>query len=176
MSEKELGRALLELDSQKLAGEPTSREQTWRILEADRRRVWRWTAVTVALWCAAILMILLMLVGYGLVFPLQAKLAGADAEEHPAEAIQSQERIRVEDLTPEQRELAKFKAQVVFQMITVGVTFSVGILSLAALATVFLVLASRRATLRQINASLLEISQQLRELKAASSTPPGKPQ
>jgi len=170
MSEKELGRALLELDSQKLAGEPTSREQTWRILEADRRRVWRWTAVTIGLWSAAILMILLMLIGYGLVFPLQAKLAGATDEE-PAGALKEQGRIRIEDLTPEQRELAKFKAQVVFQMITVGVTFSVGILSLAALATVFLVVASRRATLRQINASLLEISTQLKELRQASVPP-----
>ena len=174
MSEKELGRALLDLDSQKLAGVPATREQTWRILEADRRRVWWWTAITIALWCAAVLMVLLMLIGYGLVFPLQAKLAGATDEE-PAGAITEQERIRLEDLTPEQRELAKFKAQIVFQMITVGVTFSVGILSVAALSTVFLIAATRRATLRQINASLLEISNQLKELRQVSAPPPKAP-
>ena len=36
---------------------------------------------------------------------------------------------------------------------------------MAALSTVLLVLASRRATLRQINASLLEISEQLKQLR-----------
>src|SRR2546423_15563921 len=76
MSEKELGKALLELDSQKLAGVPDAREQTWKVLERDRRKVWWWTALTIGLWAAALGMVLLMLVGYGLVFPLQAKLAG----------------------------------------------------------------------------------------------------
>jgi len=170
MSEKELGQALLNLDSQKLAGVANSQEQTWKILEQDRRRVWRWTALTMALWGAALLMVLLMLVAYGLVFPLQAKLAGL--EEPSTRAQHEQSLIDLDNLTPEQREIGKFKAQIMFQMVTVGVTASVGILALAALSTVFLVLASRRATLRQINASLLEISQQLKELQRKS---PGKP-
>ena len=165
MSEKELGEALLHLDSQKLAGLPDSREQTWKILERDRRRVWRWTALTIALWSAALLMVLLMLVAYGLVFPLQAKLAGL--EEPSTQAAHEKALIDLDHLTPEQREIGKFKAQIMFQMVTVGVTASVGILAMAALATVFLVLSSRRATLRQINASLLEISQQLKELRQA---------
>ena len=37
----------------------------------------------------------------------------------------------------------------------------------AALGTVLLVVASRRATLRQVSASLLEISEQLRQLRQA---------
>src|SRR5687767_632522 len=149
MSERELGRALLDLDSQKLAGVPVAREQTWRILEQDRRRVWWLTALTIALWSAAILLVLWMLVAFGLLFPLQAHL-NDDAQ------------VARVGMTPQMREDAKLKAQIVFQMITVGVTLSVGVLALAALATVFLVRASRRATLRQINASLLEISQQIR--------------
>jgi len=164
MSEKELGKALLELDSHKLSGAADCREQTWKILERDRRHVWWLTALTMTLWGATILMVFLMLVAYALVFPLQAHLAGADDESQAAAQL-PKERIRLDDLTPEQREVAKFKAQIMFQMVTVGVTVSVGILSMAALSTVFLVLASRRATLRQINASLLEISQQLKELK-----------
>lgn len=45
------------------------------------------------------------------------------------------------------------------------VTGALAVLTMAALATVFLVLASRRATLRQVNASLLEISEQVRLLR-----------
>lgn len=159
MSEKELGRALLELDSRKLAGVSVAREQTWRILEGDRRRVWWLTALTIALWSAAVLLILWMLVSFGLLFPLQAHL-NDDAQ------------VARAGMTPQMREDAKLKAQIVFQMITVGVTLSVGMLAFAALSTVFLVLASRRATLRQINASLLEISQQLRTLR---EPPPAAP-
>ena len=157
MGEKELGHALLQLDSEQLAGNPNARQQTWKILERDRRRVWWLTAITVTLWAAAILMVLAMLVAFGLVFPLQAKLRD------PAELAR---------LPPEMRQDAQFKAQIAFQMVTVGVTASVGLLAFASLATVFLVVASRRATLRQINASLLEISQQLKELRQTS--PPAK--
>jgi hypothetical protein len=169
MSEKELGKALLNLDSRQLAAVPDVREQTWKILECDRRRVRRWTVLSVALWAAAILMVLLMLILYGLVFPLQAKLAGYE-EVSKAAAERQKEFIDLDNLTPQQRDEAKFKAQIMFQMVTVGVTVSVGILGLAAISTVFLVLASRRATLRQINASLLEISQQLKSLQPPSSS------
>jgi hypothetical protein len=157
MGEKELGRALLQLDSEQLAGNYGARQQTWKILERDRRRVWWLTAITISLWAAAILMVFAMLVAFGLVFPLQAKLRD------PAELAR---------LPPEMQQDAQFKAQIAFQMVVVGVTCSVGILAMAALSTVLLVLASRRATLRQINASLLEISQQLKELQ--SSAPPAR--
>jgi len=156
MSEKELGRALLDLDSRQLAGITDPREQTWKILERDRRRVWWLTALTITLWAVAILMVLWMLVAFGLLFPQQAYM------------MQEIEQGR---LPPETREDVQFKSQIIFQMITVGVTASVGVLALAALSTIFLVLASRRATLRQINASLLEISQQLKELRQNAPKP-----
>src|SRR5688572_24012942 len=155
MTDKDLGSALLALDPDKLAGDD-ARQQTWKILERDRRRVWWLTAITIALWAGAILMVFGMLVAFGLVFPLQAKLRD------PAELAR---------LPPEMRQDAQFKAQIAFQMVTVGVTCSVGILAMAALATICLVIASRRATLRQINASLLEISQQLKELRLANLPP-----
>src|SRR5690349_13585576 len=126
MSEKELGRALLDLDSQKLAAVPDAREQTWRVLERDRRRVWWWTAGTITLWGAAIGMVLLMLIAFALIFPLQAKLAQEPGAAEMAEQLQH-ERLDLDNLTPKQRELAKFKAQIMFQMATVGVTASVGL-------------------------------------------------
>ena len=154
MSEKELGKALLDLDSRKLAGVADPREETWKILERDRRRVWWLTAASVGLWSVAILMVLGMMVAFALIFPLQAKLRD--------EAQQA----RV-GLTPETAVDAQFKAQMAFQMGVVGVTVSVGLTCLAVLASLLLNIANRRATLRQINASLLEISQQLKELKGA---------
>jgi hypothetical protein len=158
MTDKDIGRALLDLDSQTLGGLSDPRERTWKIIERDRRRVFWWTAAAMLLWAAAICMVLGMLVAFALIFPLQAKL------NQPEEAAR---------LTPQMLALAKEKSQVAFQMATVGVTCSVGLLGLAALATVFLVLASRRATLRQINASLLEISQQLKELRGLQVQGPG---
>jgi len=152
MSEKELGRALLDLDSRQLAGITDPREQTWKILERDRRRVWWLTALTIALWGAAILMVLWMMIAFALIFPLQAKLHD-DAQ------------VARLEMSPEMLEAAQFKAQIAFQMTVVGVTVSVGVTCLAVLASLLLNIANRRATLRQINASLLEISQQLKELR-----------
>jgi hypothetical protein len=160
MSEKELGQALLELDAHRLAGVGDTREQTWKILERDRNRVWWWTAITFGLWGTAIFMVVLMMVLYALVFPLQAKLH------------QDDQLARIGVMTPEQKEMAQFKGQIMFQMVTLGVTVSVGITCLAVLASVLLSRASRRATLRQINASLLEISQQLKELQGVKANPP----
>jgi hypothetical protein len=156
MSEKELGKALLEMDAHRLAGVGDAREQTWKILERDRNRVWWWTASTFTLWGLAIFMVALMMVLYALVFPLQAKLH------------QDEELVRIGAITPEQQRDARFQGQIAFQMVTLGVTMSVGVTCLAVLSSVMLNRASRQATLRQINASLLEISQQLKELKGAA--------
>lgn len=157
MTNKALGQALLDLDSAQLGGVADMRRETWRVLERDRRRVWWLTAVTIGFWAVAVLMVLWMLVAFGLLMPLQAKLR--DDAQHGR-------------LSPEAREMAEHKAQILFQMITVGVTASVGVLAFAALATVFLVLVSRRATLRQVNANLLEISEQLKALRQAATGPP----
>ena len=155
MSEKELGNALLDLDSRKLAGIAYPREQTWKILERDRRRVWWLTAATIGIWSAAILMVLAMMVAFALIFPLQAKLRD------------EAELARI-GMTPATALDAQFEAQMAFQLGVVGVTVAVGVTCLAVLASLLLSIANRRATLRQINASLLEISQQLKDLRQTS--------
>src|SRR4051812_2079296 len=145
MTDKDLGRALLDLDSQRLAGVGDVREKTWKILERDRNRVWWWTAGTFTMWAIAILMVLAMMVAYALVFPLQAHLAqqaGLMAPDNGAQ--QEKELIDIHHLTPEQLKSAQFKAQIAFQMVTVGVAFSVGLTCLAVLASVMLSRASRR--------------------------------
>lgn len=152
MSEKELGKALLELNALDLAGVPDVRKQTEKVLDRDRRRMRRLTAFTVLAWLGALAMVLWMLVLFGLLFPRQAQLRMA-IEQGKLEASEAQHIQAVN--------------QIAFQMITLGVTASVGVLALAALMTIVLVVASRRATLRQINANLLVISEQLKELQAS---------
>jgi hypothetical protein len=152
VSEKELGKALLELNALDLAGVPDVRKQTEKVLDRDRRRMRRLTAFTVLAWLGALAMVLWMLVLFGLLFPRQAQLRMA-IEQGKLEASEAQHIQAVN--------------QIAFQMITLGVTASVGVLALAALMTIVLVVASRRATLRQINANLLVISEQLKELQAS---------
>jgi hypothetical protein len=56
-------------------------------------------------------------------------------------------------------------------MSTVLITFTVGALSLAGLCTFGLVIATRRATLRQVNANLVEITEQLKQLRQERAPP-----
>jgi len=152
MGEKELGRALLDLDARTLAGAADPREPTMRILERDRRRIGWQTAVTIALWIGALFMVLWMLVALALLMPLEA---------HLHDEVQ----VARAGMTPQMREEAQFEAHIMSRLIILGITCSVGVLALAAGSTVLLVLSTRRATLRQINASLLEISEQLKQLR-----------
>jgi hypothetical protein len=160
MSEHELRKALLRLDAMDLAGMVDARVQTWAVLERDRLRVRRLTALTVAVWVFAGLLILGGLVSYGFIMPMQALLA-QQAEEGKA--------------TPAQREEAQRQVLVAFMKGTLLIAFSVAVMAVAALTTVLLILASRRATLRQVNASLVEISEQLKQLRQALATPPPGP-
>ena len=50
---------------------------------------------------------------------------------------------------------------------TAVVAISVAVLALAALATVFLLFAAHAATIRRVNASLVEISEQLKQSRRA---------
>jgi hypothetical protein len=163
MSENDLARALLQLDGN-LPVLPDVRELTRRVIERDRRSVKRWTVLTVLLWLTALAMVLFVFVAMGLVMPLQAKVREG--------------KLKGKIKADEKEELA-FKAyHVLPQMLTLGVAASVGLLGLAALGTLFLVRSSRQATLRQLSASLLEISRQLEQLRQSverpATGPPGK--
>ncbi|MFO0850995.1 MAG: hypothetical protein U0871_20945 [Gemmataceae bacterium] len=148
MTDRELGRALLAVD---LGGGADARRQTWAVLDKDRRRVRLLTGLAVGAWLVAALLVLGMFVAMGLLMPRVAKLAtDVDAGR----------------VTPAEREREERANQVTSHMITLGVAASVGVLGLAALATVFLVLATRRATLRQINANLVEIAELLKRSPA----------
>lgn len=97
----------------------------------------------VGLWILAVLGAIAIAVGSDFVFPMIAKALN---EAHEANAPDTPFLI-----------LAKLTA-----MCIVFGSLSFAVLVLAELATVLLVFRSRRATLRQINANLLQISEQLK--------------
>jgi hypothetical protein len=152
MNEKELGKALLKLDLKRLSTERNDRDLTRRILERDRRRVWLLTALALVLWTLALAGVFFVLYALLGLYPSQTQ---AMRDIGPGQVIEAQRR---------QSDAVHW---MVVTKATVVVAGSVAILSLAALATITLSIASRGATLRQLNASLLEISMQLKELRSS---------
>lgn len=150
MSDKELGKALLNLDAVALAAMPDAKRQTWSILARDRGRLRILTILTVIVWLLGSALVCGGLVGFGFIFPEQAKLM--------TELEQGK-------FQPEERDSVQRTILVGFQKGTLLIALSVAALSLTAFFTVLLILASRRATLRQINASLLEVSEQLKQIR-----------
>jgi hypothetical protein len=167
MSDKDLGKALLKFDLTP-PGAATA-VQVDRIIEEDRRRV-RWLArLTVVLWILAALGALLIFIVGGLVFPLIAKTlndAGKAAE--VAKALNDAGQAAPSQIDTAFLLLAKLLAV----CIVVGF-LSFVLLVAAGLATVVLVFRSRRATLRQINANLLQISEQLKTFTSRQPLPGG---
>jgi hypothetical protein len=156
MSEKELGKALLQSDAGASSASLDPRALAERVLRRDRRRVSLLTGLTLFLWLLAAAGIGLVLYGfYWHWIPKQMQLM-----KHTAEGVvDADTRVRVE----------QFHVDIVAKAVAV-MAISVAILGVATLCTVLLVFASRRATLRQVNASLLEISEQLKQLRQG----PGK--
>jgi hypothetical protein len=154
MSDKDLGDALLKLNLNPPAVPSTPEVE--RIIEADRRRMKWLTRVTVGLWIVAFLGAFSIVVGGGFVFPMIAKM------------LKEADGGRIDDANTPFLMLAKLTA-----MCIVFGSLSFAILVAAGLATVLLVFRSRRATLRQINANLLQISEQLKRM---GGTPPAKPE
>ncbi len=157
MIEKDLGKALLNLSAMELAGMSDLQVQTARVLERDRFRVRMLSGMTIAVWLFAGFLILAALVAYGFTFPKQAQL---------------RDLIAAGAVTPAQRDELQIQILMAFMKGTLFVGFSVAMMTLAALSTVVLILASRRATLRQVNAGLLQVAEHLKQLRQG---PGGKP-
>lgn len=157
MSDKDIGKALLQLDAGHLATVPDVRDQVARVLQRDQRRVKLWTLLTAVLWLLAVTMVMGILIYLGFLFPMWAKLKTGDGQDRINE--------------PQRQKLLE-EADIAFKMVSVMLAASVGVLAAAALATVFLLFASRRATLRQVSANLLEVSEQIKQLHAALAARP----
>ena len=155
MNEKEFGESLLRLD---MAARPPAdaRVLTDRVLARDGRRVRVLTWLTVGTGGLATALVLVLMVYFGLLFPMMAKL------KDPA----YQNRV-----TPAEREQMQEQLEVAFRMTSVVITMTVGAVAVAGLCTLGLMAATRRATLRQVNANLVEISEQLKQLRQAVMPP-----
>jgi hypothetical protein len=141
-----------------VVADPTARAAMEKVLNRDRRLVRAITAGTVVLWVLVLASVVLLLRTYFFAIVPKANALMRAANEG--------------DSRLDQGTTVFAKALSMGVAITVG---TVGLLSLATLGTVALVFASRRATLRQINLSLLDISNQLRELQRSAGAPPTGP-
>jgi hypothetical protein len=169
MLDKNVGDALLKLDLSPQSDPPST--QVERIIDADRRRVQRWTRIAITLWVFAALGAVLIFVMGGLTFPMIAQLI---MDENKAKAAASagtgakptndQKAVKTADGT---LEVPVTPFQVLAKLMAVCMVFGTAsfmLLVLAGLATVLLLLRSRTATFRQINANLLQISEQLKRV------------
>jgi hypothetical protein len=141
MTERDFGRALLHGEH------PIDVEQlTRRVLRRDRRRMWILGTFCVIAW------MLVVMLPWSTVLPMMAKVAEHLAATDPAGTGVN---------TPAEK-------LVLAQIVKVGTlaTFAGSLLSMlmASISTVGLIILSRRATLRQVNARLAEISDQLKAM------------
>jgi hypothetical protein len=160
MTEKELGRALLNADGGGLTTTPDPRLLTGAILERDRRRVRLLAFAAIALWLVPAALLAYVLTTFARDFiPKQKQL---------------QRRAAEGQLTGEDRRLLEtLQLDWTAAAAKVG-AISVVAIALAAVTTVMLISASRRATLRQINASLVMISDQLKQLREGRGAEGGR--
>jgi hypothetical protein len=155
MSEQELIRALQELIARH-APPAEPRRLSSELIARDRWRVGVLAAVTALFWLGGIAGVLYMIfwfnrfiIAYG---PPPTYLDGDDRKWYLSE---------------------QFHAKMELHHSLEGCLVAVPALLLAALGTVWLVLSSRRATLNQINLSLAEISEQLRQMRQPPRPPEG---
>jgi heme exporter protein D len=152
MTEKELGRALLNLDMASSSVAPDPRQLTRCILERDRRRIRLLAGLATLFW-------ILTTAGIVCLCPFYVIIVAPRLRAYQAGRAQ---------LGTDWDDWA-----LVGEWAAYWILACVICLLLAAACTVLLVLLSRRATLRQINASLVEISEQLKQSRQA---PPSEPQ
>ncbi len=155
MSEQELIRALQELVARH-APPPESRRLSTELITRDRWRVRLLAAVTALLWLGGIAGVLYMIFWFN-----RFIIAYAPAPPRQPNALE------------EWRAGEEFHTKMELHHSLEACQAAVPALLLAALGTIWLVLSSRRATLNQINLSLAEISEQLRQLRQPARPPEG---
>jgi hypothetical protein len=176
MLDKNVGDALLKLDLTPRTEAPSS--QVDRIIDADRIRVKRWTRIAVVLWILAALGAISIFFMGCVIFPVVSKLIDQEKQAKTIiEVVGAGKDVKapVGD-TPKNaaREVTLKNPNAALQLLAkmTGMCVVVGsasfmVLVFAGLATVILLLRSRTAMFRQINANLLQISEQLKRVPPA---------
>jgi len=176
MLDKNVGEALLKLDLTPRTEVPSS--QVDRIIDADRVRVKRWTRIAVVLWILAALGAISIFCMGGVIFPIIAKLIDEEkqakkvvevispSKDGKAPAGDTAKNAAREITLKNPNEALQTLAKMTAMCVVLG-SASFMVLVFAGLATVLLLTRSRTATFRQINANLLQISEQLKRLPPA---------
>ena len=146
MSDKDFGKALMRgedpIDLHAL---------TQSVLRRDRRRVWILSAICFVAW------MMVVMLPWATVLPAMAKIS---------DSIGKMNGITLSEGAPTTQRQQDLLS--IFQVLKEGTmatfAFSLSSMFIAALCTIILVIISRRATLRQVNARLAEISAQLKLL------------
>jgi hypothetical protein len=149
MSEPDLGKSLLRAAMAEQSGPPDSRERIRQILQRDRRRIRLLGGATLLLWLIGVCGIAFVLYNLYIYLPQYMEFRN---EKTGTTSIERRQSITESYLAG---------SQIGF----VVISCSAAVLALAALGTFLLVLDTRRATLRQINASLALISERLERLQ-----------
>jgi hypothetical protein len=137
-------------------------EQTLRTISRHQRRLKWLTGAAIAFWALAVLGTIGVLVSYAMFVAPKERQIMADYGARGRLAIPDS----AEPPTHADRALGvNFTMTYVITKGILIVAISVVVLSLGTLATLILTISSRRVTLQQINYSLAQISEQLRELK-----------
>jgi hypothetical protein len=177
MLDKNVGDALLKLDLTPRTEAPSS--QVDRIIDADRVRVKRWTRIAIVLWILAALGAISIFFMGCVMFPVISKLidreklaktvvevVAADKKDVKSPVGDAAENVAREVTLKNPNEALLALAKMTGMCVVVG-SASFMVLVFAGLATVLLLLRSRTATFRQINANLLQISEQLKRVPPA---------
>lgn len=161
MSDQELSKALHGILSKEPLASHEPRQLAMEVMRSERRRFRLLAALSIVFWSVAAGGLLLLLVGLNrfVIFVRISDLPAPRVDVAPAPD-------QVIVVTNEQRQMLE-GTSLLHHSIPV-VAGSVVALMLGALCTLLLVHTSRRATLRQLSAGLLEISAQLRELRSDS--------
>jgi hypothetical protein len=147
MNEKEMGKALLRGEEPIDLGSLTQ-----KVIQRDRRRIWILGIVSVIAW------MMVVMLPWATILPMLAKVI-----EHQADAGNAST-LAASDRGAQSLQLA----QIVKQGTMATFFGSIASMFVAAVCTVLLIILSRRATMRQVNLRLAEISAQLANLAGKS--------
>lgn len=184
MSEQELIEALRHLIANASSDAPDPRTLVREISRSDQRRIRLLASLSIFFWLLAAAGLVLLLIGLHLLV-LYVRNGNVTLEEMgPATRQVLGLPIKLEDLDANAKHSADERlrryhqdqmlhgTQLLHKSIPI-ITGSVAAMFLAALCTVLLVTASRRTTLRQISISLMELSEQVKQLRGTNA--PAKP-
>jgi hypothetical protein len=152
MTEQDLGKALLNLDATSSMRFSDPRRLAQAAIARDQRRVRLLAGVTILLW---------LLAATGLFVAVYIALWHLYPKEH--KLLQD---VALGKLTDEQIVTLQALHFQAMRICTLVIAAAFAAITVAAVCTVWLILISRRATLRQINAHLADISDQLQRLQA----------